>query len=168
MKLFEISQEYAQIINELYDDEGNENPQALARLEENQVSLEKKAIAIASWIKNMEIEKAALTAAKKEIDDNKKNIIEREKALESKIKRWNGSLQHEMETRGINEIKCPYFVLKLKKNPHSLDVPDEEIIDEDYRVYDWKLDRARMLSDMKNGVIIDGAAIQQKMRLEIK
>ena len=168
MKLFEISQEYSQILDELYDDEGNENPQALAKLEENQVNLEKKAIAIASWIKNMEIEKAQITEAKKQIDEAKKNMIEREKALESKITRWNGTLKNEMETRGINEIKCPYFVLKLKKNPPGLDIPDEEAVDEEYRVYDWKLDRSRMLSEIKQGVVIAGATMHQKMRLEIK
>lgn len=168
MKLFEISQEYNAILNDLYDDEGNENPQALERLGENQLKLEEKAIAIASWLKNLEVEKAQITAAKKEIDEAKKNMIDREKTLENKIGRWNGYLQHEMESRGINEIKCPYFVLKLKKNPHSLVVPHEELIDEQYRVYDWKLDRTRMLSELKNGVVINGASLQQKQRLEIK
>jgi hypothetical protein len=170
VKLFEISQEYHAIIDDLYDDEGNENPQALARLEVNQVKLEEKAIAIASWLKNLEIERASINAAKREIDEAKKNMIERERAIENKISRWNGYLQSEMETRGIKEIKCPYFVLKLKKNPPSLCVndADDESIAEEYRVYSWKLDRARMLNELKNGVIIDGARLEQRMRLEIK
>ncbi len=168
MRLFEIAQDYAEIIDDLYDADGNENPQALARLEANQLNLEAKSIAIASWIKNMEIEKAQITECKKQIDDAKKNMIEREKSLEAKINRWNGALKHEMETRGMTEIKCPYFVLKIKKNPPALDVVDDNAIDEEYRVYDWKLDRSRMLSDLKVGVIIAGASMSQKTRLEIK
>ena len=101
MKLFEIAQEYQEIINELYDEDDNENPQAIARLEANTMALEKKSLSISSWIRNMEIEKETLCEAKRQIDQAKKNILARERALENKIDRWKGYILNNMEARGI-------------------------------------------------------------------
>lgn len=161
MNLYQISNDYAMILNELYDEDGNENPQALARLEENEVALQKKAVSLAAWIKNMEAEKDAISEARKQMSA-------REKALDAKIDRWQEYLKFNMESRGIFEIKCPQFELKLKKNNPSVDAYNEDEVPDEYWVVTKRLDKVKMLSEMKNGVVIPGANIARKMRLEIK
>lgn len=168
MKLFEIAQEYQEIINELYDEDDNENPQAIARLEANTMALEKKSLSISSWIRNMEIEKETLCEAKRQIDQAKKNILARERALENKIDRWKGYILNNMEARGIKEIKCPYFVIKLRKNNPSVDDYAQDQIPDEYWIIERKLNKLKMLSDMKVGVIIPGAELKQNMRLDIR
>lgn len=168
MQLFKIAQEYDHILHDMYDDEGNENPQALAKLEENTLNLQNKAIAISSWVRNMEAEKSGIQGIKKEIDEAKKNILARERALENKIDRWKGYIKDEMEKRDISEIKCPYFVIKIHQNPASVEEIKEEDIPNDYWIISRKLDKTKMLFEMKNGVIIPGAKLKKGTRLSIK
>jgi Gp157 protein len=161
MKLYEIAKEYEQIINELYDDEGNENPQALAKLEANEIAMEKKAIAIASWIKNMIAEKEAIAEAKR-------NMYERERSLSKRIDNWKQYIKENMERRGISEIKCPYFILKIKKNPQSVDDYNFDEIPNEYKKVSVELDKAKLRLEMMNGVIIPGARLKQDTGLQIK
>ncbi len=65
MNLYQISQEYQEILNDLYDEEGNVNQGALMRLDSNEKAMEKKVIAVASYIKNMDAEREAIDIAKK-------------------------------------------------------------------------------------------------------
>lgn len=161
MQLYKIASEYEQIIDELYDEEGNMNPQALIRLEANEAALESKAIAIASWIKNMSAEKDAIEQAKK-------NMLDREKALKNKIDSWKDYIKQNMERRGIQEIKCPHFVLKIKKNPEAVDDYDADNIPEEYKKYTVSLDRVLIKDHIHNGVVIPGARLKQDTSLSIK
>jgi hypothetical protein len=168
MKLFEIATEYQHLINDLYDEDGNENPEAVIKLEENQLALEKKAIAIASWIKNMELEAASLKGIKKQIDEAKQNVLDREKRLTNIIDRWEGYIKDNMEMRGIKEIKCPYFILKLLNKAPSVEIYNEDEITDDYLVITKRPDKIKMLEHMKEGILIDGARLKKGMRLQIK
>lgn len=161
MRLYEIATEYEQIINDLYDEEGNENPQALAKLEGTEIALEKKAIAIGSWIKNMIAEKEAIA-------DAKRNMYERERSLTTKIENWKQYIKENMERCGISEIKCPYFVLKIKKNPQSVDDYNFDEIPEEYKKIKVELDKAKLRMEMMNGVVVPGARLKQDTGLQIK
>lgn len=163
MKLYEISQEYVEILDNLYDEEGNVNQQALVRLEENKNAMEKKAIAVASFIKNMEAEKDAIEIAKKA-------MAEREKRYKTRIEDLKGYLQINMEKRGISKITCPYFEIKLKKCPVSVDIYDESQIPEEYKRVKTETapDKIKIKEEMMVGVIIPGANLKQNMALEIR
>lgn len=168
MNLYQIAAEHEQIFNEMYDEEGNENPQALTKLEGTLMAFEQKSISIASWIKNMEIEKAIISEAKKQIEEAKKNVAEREKAYENKIDRWKNYLKENMERCGINKISCPKFIISLMKKPPSVNPYDESKIPDDYWVIERRLDKAKLLEHMKNGVIVEGANLNMGMRIQIK
>lgn len=163
MKLYEISKEYEEILEELYDEEGNVNQQALIKLEHNEVAMEKKAIAIASFIKNMEAEREAIDAAKKA-------MIEREKRFKKRIDELEGYLLFNMEKRGINKVSCPYFEIKLKKCPPSVKIESEDLIPPEYMRTKTEVspDKAKMLQEMKVGVIIPGVSLQHNLTLDIK
>jgi hypothetical protein len=163
MNLYQISNDYVEILNDLYDSEGNVNETALARLEQNEVAMEKKAIAIASFIQNMKAEKEA-------IDGAKKQMVEREKRLQKRIDDLMGYLQVNMDKRGIKNITCPYFEIKIKKCPPSVDIFDEDSIPQEYKrtKVEVKPDKIKMLAEMKEGVIIPGANLQQRLTVDIK
>lgn len=163
MNLYQISNEYSQILDELYDDEGVVNEQALAKLEQNELAMEKKAIAIASYIKNMDAERAAIDTAKKAMAD-------REKYYKKRIDELEGYLLSGMERRGINHIKCPYFDIKLKKCPPSVSIHDEKALPKEYTRTKTEIlpDKIKMKEEMMVGVLIPGASLTTNLRLEIK
>lgn len=163
MKLYEISREYEDILTELYDDEGEVNQQALMKLEENELAMEKKAIAIASFIKNMDAEREA-------IDSAKKAMSERERRYKKRIDELEGYLLSNMERRGVNLITCAYFDIKLKKCPVSVDIHDEKLLPEEYKRVKTEVlpDKIKMKEEMLVGVLIPGASLKHNLRLEIR
>lgn len=165
MKLFEISREYEEILNELYDEEGNINEQALIKLEHNEVAMEKKAIAIASFIQNLNAEREAIAKAKE-------GMAEREKRYKKKMDELQGYLLFNMEKRGMNEVKCPYFEIRLKKCPLSVDddTLDMDLLPDEYKRTKVKVepDKVKILQEMKVGVIIPGVHLKQNLKLEIR
>jgi uncharacterized protein (DUF169 family) len=77
-----------------------------------------------------------------------------------------------MERCGINEISCPYFVIKLKKNPVSVDVFNKLQIPEQYiktkQTIEHSVDKVKIKEDILAGVEIPGATLKQNVRLEIR
>jgi len=163
MKLYEIAKEYEEALNELYDDEGNINETALVKLEQNEVTMEKKVIAVACYIKNMDAEREA-------IDNAKKAMADREKRFKKRIEELEGYLLFNMERRGITHVNCPYFGIKLKKCPPSVEISDESALPGEYlRTKTETLpDKVKMKEEMLVGVIIPGASLKTNLRLEIR
>jgi hypothetical protein len=166
MNLYQISNEYQTILGGLYDaDTGEINEQAMAKLDDTGLALEKKIVAVASYIKNLEAEQNAINEARTA-------MAKREASLKGRVSYMERYLQSNMENCGIEKIDCPYFTIKLKKNPPKVNCLDETLVSDNYKktvvTTTVSLDKRKMLEDMKNGVIIEGAALQQDKHLEIK
>jgi len=164
MRLFEIASEYQNLLEQTFDSEtGEVNEQALARLDEISVDLKEKGIAIASYIKNIEAEEKAIDAA---ID----NMEARRNQLTKKTKSLVNYLQSNMERCSISEISCPYFAVKLKKCPVSVEVLDENAISDEYKKskVTISIDKIKIKEEILSGVVVEGAALKQNMRLEIR
>lgn len=164
MKLFEIANQYENILSQTFDNETGEiNEEALAALDAVKDDIKEKGIAIASFIKNIDAERKA-------IEEAKKSMAEREARLDKRVTYLTSYLQSNMERCGISEISCPYFAIKLKKCPVSVDVVDENSIPEKYKKTKSlvSVDKVKLKEEMLAGVIINGAALKQNMRLEIK
>jgi hypothetical protein len=164
MNLYEISAKYQAILSNLIDDETGEiNVEQGKLLEVIKDDVNNKAIAVASYIKNLDAERYAIEQAKNAMRD-------REFALECKIEWLNDYLQVNMERLGINEIKCPYFAIKLKKCPVSTDIRDESLIPDEYkkRKEVVNVDKVKIKEDLQAGINVPGAALKTNMRLEIK
>lgn len=135
------------------------------RLEKNEMSLEAKAVAIASYIKNMDAERDAINTAKKA-------MTEREKRYKKYCDDLQGYLLSSMERRGFTSIKCPYFEIKIKKCPLSVDDDkiDMDLLPDEYKRVKTEVspDKIKILSEMKEGVVIPGAALKQNMTLSIR
>lgn len=164
MKLYEITQEYESILSQTFNPEtGEVNETALAKLDEIKADIKEKGIAVASYIKNLDAERKA-------IEEAKIAMAEREERLEKRVSYLTNYLQSNMERCGINEISSPYFAIKLKKCPVSVDIKEEALIPDDY--FKTKivstLDKARIREELMAGMKVEGASLKQNLRLEIR
>jgi hypothetical protein len=164
MKLFEIANEYKTLLDNSFEYETGEiNATSISRLDELAGDLKEKGIAVASYIKNMEAERRAIYEASK-------SMMEREERLSNQIYNLESYLQSNMERCDIKEISCPYFVVKLKKCPISVEILDENDIPDEYKNKKEiiSIDKIKIKEDLLSGTFLRGAALKQKTRLEIK
>lgn len=166
MNLYKIANEYQDILAKTFDEETGEiNENAVALLESAQHDLKSKGVAVASYIKNLEAERNAITEAKKQ-------MAEREARLEKRAQYMTDYLRSNMERCGMTEISCPYFVVKLKKNPVSVMVDNEALLPPEYirtkEVVTQSVDKVKIKEELLAGVIIPGAMLKQNLRLEIR
>ena len=91
-------------------DECSEAEKAEAQAIINQLAetFNDKAVSVAMFIRNLEVEAEAIAEAKKSMDA-------REKALKAKAVRLKSYLLGEMKRTETKQIKCPYFVLSVRK-----------------------------------------------------
>src|SRR5258708_17591968 len=160
MNLYSITNEYQTLLDQTFDHETGEiNEIALAKLDEVKRDIKEKGIAIASFIKNIDAERKA-------IEDAKKAMAERESRLDRRINYLTSYLQSNMERCSISEISSPYFAIKLKKCPVSVDILDENSIPDIYKKTKSviSIDKIKLKTDILAGVSIQGAIIKQNNR----
>lgn len=166
ISLWKISNDYQQLLSELYDHETGEINQAVqSRLDELEPSIEKKCIAVSSWIRKMESEERELNALLQEVE-------ERMGAYKKQITKCNEYLQSNMERCNIREIKCPYFTIRLKKNPYSTEILDEHLIPKEFIKtreivkIETKPDKNAIKEKVLNeGIQVPGALVTQKKQV---
>ncbi len=164
MKLFEIANEYQNILEQTFDQETGEiNEQAIALLDEAKDNVKEKGIAVASYIENIEAEEKAIDAAIDRMERRKKQLSSQSQFLVNYLK-------SNMERCGINEISCAYFKVGIKKCPVSVDIFNENEIPNEYKKTKEiiNIDKIKIKEEILAGVVIPGAALKQNTRLEIR
>lgn len=168
ISLYEIGSEYQKLLPELYDNETGEiNMEIQAQIDALEESGEKKCIAVSSYIKKLEAEEC-------EIKYMKQQILERESAYHKEIDRMHSYLKSNMLRCGISVVKSKLFTIKLKTNPYSTDIDDEEQIPERFMrtreiiKIERKPDKNAIKDEvLKTGIQVPGALVAQKLKLEI-
>ena len=165
MRLYEITNEFQNVFNQVNED-GELSDDLITNLDVLKIDFENKAVAVASYIKNIEAEEAAIGQA---IDD----MRARKAKLTKQVESLSDYLQYNLQKLSITEIKtCPYFKIRLKQCPPSIDVFDEKAIPPEY----WRekvttttsVDKIKLKEVLSEGVDVPGASIQRKLKLEIK
>lgn len=161
MKLYQITDQYKQAFLTLAD---SELPDEVINdtLEGLEGEIEVKGLNVAAHFQNLEAESAAI-----------KNAIElmtkRKKAIDNKVVRMKSYLLSHMQDCGITEISCPEFCVKVKKNPPSVVIYDEDALPPDYKkvktTESW--DKTAIKADIKSGLEIEGAKLEQGSSLKI-
>ena len=163
MKLYEISTQYQDIFNNV-DESGEISEEQLDLIGELSDDFRDKAIAIASFIKNLEAEKEA-------IDNAIKGMSDRKSRLSGKISSMGDYLHNNMQLVGLTEITgSPYFKIRIKACPVSVEVMDESLLPSEYlreRV-SVSVDKIKIKDDINAGFEIPGASLVRKLKLEIK
>lgn len=168
MNLYNLTTEYQQLIPQLYDHEtGEVNMDVDAQLDALAKTTNEKFIAVASWIKNIELEKTQIEAMKADIS-------QREAAYNKTIEKAKTYLFDNMERCNVKELRSQYFTLRIKENPYSTDIYDETLIPEEFMrtreiiKTETKADKVAIKERViKTGVQIPGAFVQKKTKLEI-
>ena len=81
-------------------------------------------------------------------------------------------LQTCMTIAGVSKVKGDLFDVAIKKNPHAVQIVNDGLVPEEY----WKipepeparLDKRRLLKDLKDGKNVPGCQLEQTERVEIK
>lgn len=161
--LYRIANEY-QIIFDKIDDLDHITESEDKLLDDIKGSYEQKAIAIASFIKNM-------TAEKELVNNAINDMVKRKRRIERKLEWVTEYLRSNMERCNITEISSsPYFKIKLKNCPISINVIDENIVPSEYKNVKEtiSIDKIKAKRDMLDGIYIEGLIFEHNTRLEIK
>lgn len=168
VSLWKLTNEHQLLLSQLYDQEtGEVNEIVQAKLNALEPDIEKKCIAVSQWIRKMESEERELDQLMLEIEDRKN-------AYQKEIERQMNYLQLNMKKEGIKEIKCPYFTVRIKKNPYTTDVIDEALLPSKFMKsreivkVETKPDKNAIREEvLKTGEQVPGAYVYQKEKLEI-
>lgn len=164
LSLYEISDQYQALLNNLYDYEtGVVDETALEKLTALTDTMQNKCINITKFFKTLEM-------AQKAIAEEKAKMAAREKAFKNQVERLKDYLLSNMQRCEIKKIECPEFVLAVQNNPPSVQVDDEKLVPHDYDKppKERELDLRKILDELKNGVVIPGVRLVQKQSLRIR
>lgn len=146
-------------------DECSEAEKAEAQLVISQLteSFNDKAVSIAMFIRNIEVEAEAIAETKKSMDL-------REKALKKKANRLKNYLLSEMKRTETKQIKCPYFVLSVRKNAVSVVISQNAIIDSDLLLppKPQEPDKKAIKAAIESGRVVLGCTLENGESLVIK
>lgn len=122
-------------------------------------------IEIAKLIKNLEIEHEMIEHAIEEMENRQSKLTRKKRFL-------TNYLQQNLESLGIKEITlCPYFVIRICKNPPAIDINDPALVPKEYFITKEPVvvpNKKLMKEEIEQGVIIPGVKLVQNTRLEIK
>lgn len=159
MKLYELAQNYAQLLETAEEMESEALVDTLASLQD---AIEDKAENIAKLIKNLE-------ADAKIIKEEEQRLAERRRAIEAKVDKLKMYLQEQLETAGIEKVKRPTITVAIQVNPPSVDVIDETAIPSDFLIPQApKLDKRSILERLKKGEAIPGVTLKQTKGVRIR
>lgn len=100
--------------------------------------------------------------------NQEKVFNEKRKTIENKVKWLKQNLQASMEQTGRKKVKTKLFTVSLQKNAPSLEITNENNIDDSYYVIERKLNKRELLSDIKEGLIVEGVELKQTESLRIR
>lgn len=161
-KLYEITERYQNL--EIILDNADENLKEilLSSLEEIKEEFNEKALNLVKYIKNIESDIDGFKAEEKRLEG-------RRKSLESQKESIKEYLYTEMVKIGQKKADLGLFKLNIQKNPASVNVLDEKLIDKKYLIQqEPKIDKKTILNDLKNNVEVKGCEIKQGESLRIK
>lgn len=161
--IYELTDEYVDLLNMLEDPELD--PEVLAdTMEGLSGEIEAKADGYAKVIAELNAEIAGLKA---EIE----RMTNRKTTMENNVKYLKSTLQFAMETTGKTKFKTELFSFGIQKNPASvvIDEPYLENIPDKYLIpQDPKIDKVKIKEDLKAGIDIGIAHLEQSQSLRIR
>lgn len=105
------------------------------------------------------------------VEEAAKKMKQRANLLNKKADRIRDYLMQQMLLLGERSIDVPEFSMKIKKNPPSVIIDNEDLIPDKYW-YEipatWAIDKAMIKKDIDMGDEVPGAHLHQGDRLEIK
>lgn len=124
---------------------------------------------------SIEIKVENTAAVIRQIDFNVKNLKEEEermykrrKTLTNRAEYMKSYLQYQLERTGKERIAGDRFTVTIQNNPQSVRVSNEKALTTYLVEQPSKLDKKSLLDDLKSGMEIDGAELQQTRSIRIR
>ena len=160
--LYELTEDYVTVL-EMLEDEDMDEQVIFDTLESIAGEIEDKADGYAKVIRMLGYQVDAL-------DQEVKRMDARKKMLNGRIDRMKHSLENAMLKVGTKKIKTALFSFGIQKNPPSVEITvDDEHVPDLYRIpQPDKVDRRKILEDLKNGAVFAWAQLKQTESLRIR
>ncbi|PGS81657.1 hypothetical protein COC69_05875 [Bacillus cereus] len=157
--LYELTGQFQQI----YDMEDLDAELWTDTLESIECEIEEKADGYAKVI-------SAINGDIDTLDNEIKRLKAKKKTAENKVKDLKRNLEQSMELTGKKKFKTALHSFTIQKNPPSVNVLDEKEIYVGYFDEEVvrKLDKKKLLNDLKLGKEIQGAVLNQTESLRIR
>jgi len=164
MNLYQISEQYISLINNLCDAEtGEVNENAMINLTQIGDSLNEQIINVIKAIKNIEGDVIAINA-------EKERMASREKDLKHKCQRLRRYAIEAMKKCDIERVKSPEFEINLRLCPPSVKIDDEQLIPSIYfrTKTEEKVDLIGIKKAILAGEKVPGAVLTNEHSIQIK
>ncbi|MFC8563093.1 siphovirus Gp157 family protein [Peribacillus frigoritolerans] len=159
MKLYELSQQYSQLMELVEELDAITFRDTLESIQEE---IDDK---VENTVKLMRSFQGDVEAIKSE----EKRLAERRKAIENRIESIKDYLRNEMEIAGIDKVKRPTLTVSIANNPPSVEISDESLIPTDFMVpQPDRIDKKALLVALKEGEAIEGCSIKQTRSVRIR
>jgi predicted nuclease with TOPRIM domain len=163
MRIYDLAQQYADMLEFLEDDADNEQLQAM--LDGLEGKIEEKIENTVKVMKSLEFNAAA-------IDTEIKRLSSRKAAITNNVTYLKANIEQSMLTLGIDKVKGNIYTVAMQNNVPKVNVLCEELIPEYYfnlPLVEPQLDKRRLLEAMKNGEYSGpGASIVQEKSLRVR
>lgn len=125
--------------------------------------IETKGTGIIAVIRNEESDIEGIKAEIKRLQDLKKS-------KENRIENLKKYTKECLEEADLKKVSTSLGNMTVRKNPPAVDVLDENLIPSEYKreVVEVKVDKKAILADLKEGVVVEGAALKTSTSLMIK
>ena len=164
MKLYEIASAYWQALDFLTDPEQDIPLEAVNdTIEALEGDFDQKAVNIAAFARQMELEAEAIKAAEDAMD-------KRRRALENRAKWLREYVKYGMESIGRKKITSPWFVLAVQRNPAAIEVFDENALPAEFKrqIIEYRIDKTAIKEAIGQGLDVPGARLANGTRLVIR
>ena len=160
MNLFNIKQEYINLVNTIIDNNGELSPELSQALAINETELKEKAINYGYVIRSFEYENDIIDAEIKRLKSLKE---QKEKA----IQKLKDAVSDAMNLYGIEKVESPALKLSFRKS-ESIEI--SENLDKRFMIEKVTLqpDKVAIKEAIKKGEQVDGAVLVINQNLQIK
>lgn len=158
MNLFELTQKYQNVLEiaEQLDEETLKD--TLDSIDDAiNVKIENTAYVIKSLESNITV-----------IDEEMKRLSAMKSAQTNNIRNLKEYMQNAMESVGLEKVEGKLIKVSIQNNPQSVKIENEEALEKYMVEQPKKLDKRTLMEDLKKGIEVEGAELQQKRSIRIK
>ncbi|EAC5198994.1 siphovirus Gp157 family protein [Listeria monocytogenes] len=158
MKLYELTDNYLRL-QELLEE--NKTEAVMDTLDAITDGFHDKAENIAKIIKS-------LAADAEMAGTEAKRLLKRKQALENNVQKLKTYLQTEMERMEIRKINSTLFTIQIQKNPMSVEIVDDSLLQAFFLLQEPKIDKKRIAEILKSGKEVKGARLVESESIRIR
>lgn len=160
MSIYNITDDFSQIMAEIESNGGEISPEIDEKLQINQFNLIEKTTNYVHVIKTLDSECDIIDIEIKRLQELKKQRSNFTQSLKDRLK-------NAMQAMELTEIKTALNKINFRKS-ESVEIIDESILPNNVLIYEPKIDKKKIKEIIKNGGQVFGAKIVENQNLQIK